>query len=184
MNSDDSTNTVLTLFHSLLFQTLTPRMNSRTPSPALPLFRMSTFFATHSDSNSPAPSSYTDATTIFSPKVSDQPDPSRPVTEELEHELDKFITLQQQLQNNNTHTILNLAHSVSSCESSNPASTVEETRARRVFKRKHPNARTFHRPEHPDCFPFTPSTLTRKNFSDIINHVSHKTHIVAPTKTK
>ena len=180
MNSEDSSKTVFNTISQFIISDIETPDNSRT----LGLDRHAKKWKTQTpEEKSPAPSFYTHATPIFSPKVSDQPDPSRPVTEELEHALDTFITLQQQLQNNNTLKILNLAHSVSSCESSNPASTVEETRARRVFKRKHPNAQTFYHPEHPDCFPFTPSTLIRKNFLEIIYLVSHKTHIVAPTKT-
>ena len=51
--------------------------------------------------------------------TSDQPDFSSPVTEEIETKLDNFITLQQQLQNNDTLTILKLAQFISSYESSN-----------------------------------------------------------------
>ena len=39
MDSDDSTNTVLTPYRNLIIQSLTPRTNSRTLRPARPLFR-------------------------------------------------------------------------------------------------------------------------------------------------
>ena len=55
-----------------------------------------------------APSSCTDATPIYSPMTSDPPDHSSPVDTELENELEKFITLQQQLQHPNTLTIHHL----------------------------------------------------------------------------
>ena len=129
-------------------------MNSRTPSPACPLFRHP--IAAYPDSDSrgslASRSSYTDATPNFYPMTSDQSDASSPVTEELEYELNNFINLQQQLQHNNTLTIHNLAHSFSSSESSNPTFTIEETRSHRVLEKKHLNAR---------------STLLRKNFLDI-----------------
>ena len=65
--------------------------------------------------------------------------PPSPFKEELGNELDNFITLQQELQNSNTLRNHHLSQSITSSESSNPASTIEETRAHRVFKQKHPN---------------------------------------------
>ena len=66
-------------------------MNFTEPSPSI--FSQSPFRPLHTptpDETSPAPSSYTDA--ILSPMTSDQPDlPSR-VNEDLEYELDNFIT--------------------------------------------------------------------------------------------
>ena len=96
------------------------------------------------DEPSPVPSSYTDATPILSPMTSDQPDPSSPFNGELEYELHNLITLRQQLQNPNTLTIHQLSQFISFSESSNPASTIEETRAYRVSKRKHPSAQIVH----------------------------------------
>ena len=69
---------------------------------------------------------------------SDQPDPPSPVTETLEHELDNFINLQQQLLNTKILKFHHILHPNSSAESSNQKPTAVETRAHRVFKRKHP----------------------------------------------
>ena len=79
---------------------------------------------------------------ILSPMTSNQPDSSSPVTEESEHELDTFSTLQQQQHTTNTIAVHQLSKSFSSSQSSNPACTVEKTRAHQVLKRKHPNAQT------------------------------------------
>ena len=83
------------------------------------------------DELSPAPSSYTDATPILYPMTCDL---LGPVDEELENELDNFITLPQQLQNPNTLTIHHLSQTIASSESSKPASTTEETRVHQLFK--------------------------------------------------
>ena len=85
------------------------------------------------DEPSPAPSPYTDATPILCLRTGDQPDPPSPVNEELENELDNFLTLQQQLQNPNTLTIHHLSQSTLSSNSSKPACTIAETRAHRLF---------------------------------------------------
>ena len=77
------------------------------------------------EGNSSAPTSYKDAIPIFSPIMSDQPNSTSPVTEELEYEFHNFTTLQQQLQNNKTLTFHNLASSVSSSIFSNPTITVD-----------------------------------------------------------
>ena len=74
----------------------------------------------------------------FSPTTSDQPDPPSLITEELKNDLDNFITLQQQLQNNNTLTVHQLSHSISNSESSNQSPNEIERRAHQVFERKHP----------------------------------------------
>ena len=96
------------------------------------------------DETSPAPSSYTDATSILSPLTSYQPPPPIPVTEALEKELGNFITLQQQLQNTNTLTLHQLSHSVSSSESLNQTITTVGNRAHRVFQRKHHSQHVFY----------------------------------------
>ena len=116
-------------------------MNFRTSSPARPFFRnpLPPLHTPTPDEPSPAPSSYADAAPILSSMESDQPDPPSPFNEELESELDNFITLHQQVQKTNTLTLHHLSQSCFSSESSNPASTLEENRAHRVFKRKHPN---------------------------------------------
>ena len=75
---------------------------------------------------SSAPSSFTDATPIYSPMTSDPPDHSSPVDTEVENELDNFITLQQQLQHLNTLTIHHLSQTITSSESSNSPSTTRE----------------------------------------------------------
>ena len=133
---------------------MTSHTKSRTPSSAYPFF--ATPLPTYSDSNS--------RTKVPSPLLlqrchpnllpSDEL-PTRPFLlchDELEHELDNFITLQLQLQTNNTPTIHNVAQSVSSFKFSSPVFTVEGTRAHRVFKRKHTNAQTLPQPRPPRLF--------------------------------
>ena len=103
MDSDDSSNTVFnTIVQTSDIDTPDEFQNSE-PSPYT--FSEPSFRPIHTptpDESSPAHSSYTYATPILYPMTSDQPDTSSPVTEKLEHELDNFITLQQQLQNKNT----------------------------------------------------------------------------------
>ena len=141
MDFDDSTNTVfhtISQFNNSDIDTPGKFQNSE-PSPfafSQPPFRP--LYTPTCDETSPAFSSYTDANPILSLMTSHQPDPSSPVDEELEYELDNFIIVQQQLQNTITLKILHLTQSISS-ESSDPASIVKETRAHRVIKRKHPN---------------------------------------------
>ena len=108
------------------------------------------------------PSSYTDATPIYSPMTSDPPDHSSPVDTELENELDNFITLQQQLQHPNTLTIHHLSQTIPSSESSNSPSTTGETRAQRVFKRKLPNT------------PFPSNLRTAQTFMNHPPHINTK----------
>ena len=95
--------------------------------------------------------------------TSDPPNPHSPVDEELENELDNFITLQQQLQNPNKLTIHHLSQTMTSSESFKQASTTEETRFHRVFKRKHPNAQMPLSLVHLECFQFTLFTTTQRN---------------------
>ena len=141
-------------------------MSFRTPSSARPLF-CNPFHPLHTltpDEPSPVPSSYTDATPILSPMTSDQPDPSSPFNGELEYELDNLITLQQQLQNPNTLTVHHLSQFRSFSESSNPVSTIEETRAYRVCKRKHPSAQIVHYSRPPPLFSLHPLQTNTKVF--------------------
>ena len=97
MDSDDnSTPKFLIQSHNSTILILKPQINSKILSPARPLFRKPL------PMNLPSPSSYTDATAIFSPMSSDPPDPLSPVDQKLETEIENFITLQQPLQNPNT----------------------------------------------------------------------------------
>ena len=130
-----------------------------------------------------APSSFTDATPILSPMIGDQPDTPSPIDEELENELDIFITLQQQLQNPNTLTIHHLLQSITSAESSNSASTIDETRAHRVFERKHPNTPVLPNPRPPRMFRFTHSTRSLKKFFKCAYHTFHNTFTTKPLTT-
>ena len=115
------------------------------------------------DETSSAPSSYTDATPIYSPMTSDPPDHSSPVDIEFENELDNFITLQQQLQQHpNTLTIHHLSQTITSSESSNSPSTTGETRAQQVFERKLPNT------------PFPSNPRTAQTFIDNPVHINTK----------
>ena len=95
--------------------------------------------------HSPAPSSYTDATPIIYPICSDQPDPFSPMTDnQLEHELDNFITLQQHIHNTNTLTIHQPTRSTSASESSIQSAEAEATIALEFFNAntltQHPNS--------------------------------------------
>ena len=114
MDSDYSTNTVyntITQFNNSDFETTVDFQNSE---PTRPLFRnpLSTYPDSNPQREFPSPSSFTNSTSTFSPMTSDQPDPSSHLTEDLEHEVDNFITSKQQLQNINTLTIRNLAHRI------------------------------------------------------------------------
>ena len=115
MDSDYSTNTVfntISQFKNSDFDTTVDFQNSA-PTPST--FSQPPFQPIQTQTlkeNYPAPSSFTNSTSTFSPMTSDQPDPSSPLTEDLEHEVDNFITLQQQLQNDNTLTIRNLANRI------------------------------------------------------------------------
>ena len=155
MDSDDSTHTVfntISQFENSDIYTPDGFKNSE-PSPST--FSQPSFYATQfTDESSPAPSSYTDANPIISPMNSDQPDPPSPVTEALEHELDNFINLQQQLLNTKNLTFHHILHPDSSAESSNQKPTAVETRAHSVIKRKHPllNPTYFTTPDHPIFF--------------------------------
>ena len=68
-------------------------------SPFKPLLSQTT------NETSPAPSSHTDVTPIYSPLTSDSPDSNYPVDTELENKLDNFMILQQKLQHPHTLTI-------------------------------------------------------------------------------
>ena len=93
---------------------------------------------------SPSPFSHTDATPIFSPMSTNQPDAPSPMNDnQLEHELDNFITQQQNLHDiTNAFTIHQLNHSASTSESSIHSVHIAPTRAHkrcsvrcfRVFK--------------------------------------------------
>ena len=100
----------------------------------------------------------------FSPLTSDPPDSLSPVDGELENELDNFITLQQQLQNPNPLTIHHLSQTITSSESSNPASTTEETRVHRIFKRKHAKTPMLPNPRPPRKFSVHPLHTNTKEF--------------------
>ena len=90
-------------------------MNSLIPSPALN-FLPNHFFqpiASHRpNKTSPSPSLYTDDNRIISPMSSTQPDAPSPMTDnQLELELDHFITEQRRLHGmNNAFTIHQLTH--------------------------------------------------------------------------
>ena len=146
--------------HNLTFLILKPQMNSQIPSLAHPLFPTPLSTTPYHIPNEPssAPSSYTDATPI----TSDPPDPPSPVDEELENELDSFVTLEQHLQNPNTLKIHHLSQTITSSESSNQASTTEETRAHRVIKRKHPNTPIFPNSRPPQTFSVHPLHTNKK----------------------
>ena len=99
--------------------------------------------------------------------TSDPPDLPSPVNEELENELDNFITLQQQLQNPNTLTIHHLSQTITSSKSSNASSTAEETQAHRVFKRNHFNTPMLPNPRPPRMFSVHPLHTKTKEFLKI-----------------
>ena len=72
---------------------------------------------------------------------SDQPDPPSPMTDnQLERELDIFLTQQQHHHNTtNALTTHQLLHSASTSESSINSTNTAPTSAHKVFKRKHHN---------------------------------------------
>ena len=92
--------------------------------------------------------------------------PPNPVTHALENELDSFITLQQQLQNTNKLILHQLSLSISSSDSSDQTTAVVETRAHRLFKKKHPNAQphVLHRPQQVQQFSLHPLHTNTKEF--------------------
>ena len=96
--------------------------------------------------------------------TSDQPDPSDTVIKDLEQELESFFTLQQQFQNTDTLAFHHLSQSISSSESSNPASTVEETPVDRVLKRNHPQYPNTSPPRTPRLFLLDPQHNKTKEF--------------------
>ena len=108
MDSDYSTNTVfstLSQFKNSDFDITVDFQNSE-PTPST--FSQPPFQPIQTQTlkeNYPAPSFFTNSTSIFSPMTRDQPDPFSSQAEDLEHEVDNFLTLQQKLQNNNTLTI-------------------------------------------------------------------------------
>ena len=124
------------------------------------------------------PSAISNVTPICSPLTSEPSDNNSSVNTQRSHELDNFITLQQQLQQPQTLTIHQLSQSIISSNPetltpfsnytpsqgptspSNPSS-FSTNRAHRTFKRKFPNT----------PFPSHPGTAT------IVNHPLH-------TKTK
>ena len=170
-SDDNSTNTV---FHTISqlndsdMETPDEFQNSK-PSPSTfsqPLFRP--LQTPTPDKLFPAPSSYTDANPQLSPMTSDQTDPPSSVNEKLENECDNFITLQQQLQNPNTLTIHHLSQSTTSSESSKPASTIEETRVHRVFKRNHPNTPMLPNPRPHPMFSVHPLQTNTQEFLQML----------------
>ena len=134
------------------------------------------------DEPSPTPSSYTDATPILFPMAGDQTDPPSSVNEKLENYLDNFLTSQQQLQNRNTFTIHHLSQSFLSSEYSNPASTIEESQAHRVFKRKNPNAQMLHQLDCATNFNHSIQTL-KKFFYKFACHSFYSILIFRPRTT-
>ena len=141
-SDDDSTNTVFHTISQLNNSDIdTPdELQNSEPSPSL--FSQPLPSAPHHNPRLNFPSSFLFYRRSPNPLPNDQRStrPSSPVNEELEYELDIFVTSQQQLPNTDTLTIHHLSQPISSSKSSNSASTVEETRAHRVFKRKLPNS--------------------------------------------
>ena len=143
MNSDNTSSN--TFFHTISqfnnsdFETPDQFADFETSPSTLFLPHFQSLYTQIPDEPSSAPSSFTDATPIYSPMTSDPPDQSSLVDIELEKELENFITLQLQLQHPNPLTIHHVSQTMTSSESSNSPSTTAETRAHRVLKRKFPN---------------------------------------------
>ena len=66
------------------------------------------------------PSSISNVAPIYSPLTSEPSDKNSPVDTQISHELDNFITLQQQLQHPQTLTIYQLSQSITSSNPSTP----------------------------------------------------------------
>ena len=113
------------------------------------------------------PSFHNDENPTYSLLTGDPSDHSSPVDTELENEPNNFKTLQQQLQHANTLTFHNLSQTMTSSESSNPASTTEETRALRVFKRKLPNTPCPSNPRTAQTFSTHPLHTNTKKFLQV-----------------
>ena len=122
-----------------------------------------------SNETSPSPSSYTDPTPILSPMSSTHPDAPSPMTDnQLDLELNNFITQQKHLHNtNNALTTHQLTHSASTSESSTHSVHIASTRAQRVFERKHPKLHLNSLLAvyvHSDYIPINRNTLTPQSF--------------------
>ena len=142
MNSDNtSTNTVfvtISQFNNSDFESPDDFADSQPSSSTLSQHPFQPIHIQITDEPSSAPSFYTDATTIYSPMTSDPPDNSSPVDNELENELENFITLQQILQHPNTLIIHHLSQTITSSEPLNSPSPTGETRGQRKLKQKLP----------------------------------------------
>ena len=115
-------------------------------------------------------------TQFLSPMTSEPPDPSNPVDEELENDLDNFINLQQQLQNPNKLLIHHPSQTLTTSESSKLASATEETRGHRLFKRKHPNAKISSTPRPPRTVSVHALRTNTKEFLPCAYHFFHNTY--------
>ena len=112
------------------------------------------------------PSPFSNVTPIYSPLTSEPSDNNNSENTQISHELDNFITLQQQLQHPQTLTIHQPSQSIISSNPSTPTTSSHytpsqnptpsstpsssTTRAYRTFKRKFPN----------NPFPSNPGTST------------------------
>ena len=144
------------------------------PEPSPSTFSQNPFQHIHSQvkikpSSPPSPISY--VTPIYSPLTSKPPDNNDQDQTQKSHELDNFITLQQQLQHPQTLTIHHFSRSITSSNPSTPTPSSNYTpsqnptssstpssstnRAYRTFERKFPNT----------AFPSNPGTS-----STFVNH--------------
>ena len=110
------------LFPSLITQIMRPLMNLTTPDPAH-LYFPNLLFTLYSQKRFEPPSTpspISKVTPTYSLLSSESSDNNRSVNTQISHELDNFITLQQQLQRPQTITIHQLSQSVISSNPSIP----------------------------------------------------------------
>ena len=139
MESDTNSNTTVYITISQFHNSeTTDEFTNSQPSPST--ISQSPFQPIHSQVKielpSP-PSPISNVLLIYSLLTSEPSDNNDLENTQISHELDNFITLQQQLQHTQTLTIHQLSKSIISSKSSTPSSNT--TRAYRTLKRKIPN---------------------------------------------
>ena len=120
------------------------------------------------------PSHISNVTPIFSPLTREPSDNNDSDNTQISHELDNFITLQQQLQHPQTLTIHQLSRSISSSNPSNPTPSSNYTPSQNPTSSSTPSSsttrayRTFKSKFSNTPFPSNPGTST-----SVVNHPLH-----------
>ena len=168
-----STQLFITLSPNLITPILKPPTNIQTPNPAFPnlqsTFSQPPFQPIHPqvkiEPPSP-PSSISNVTPICSHLTSEPSDNNSPVDTQKSHELDNFITLQQQLQHPQTITIHQLSQSITSSNQSTPTPSSHYTPSQNPTSSSKPSSsthrayQTFKRKFSNTPFPSNPGTST------------------------